>query len=291
MVAGSYRGFDVEVDDAGVALFRFGHPERLNAMSFGTRRDLIECIMLAQVDDSVRVMVFTGDERSFCAGAYLPPDYEDAQSLGGSFDDVPARVSGVPASAHVPVNLQNRLRVFAQELVRTVRRSDKLTIAAVDGYAIQIGFSLALACDYAVAGPTAKMGSATLRMGYMPDEGGHWLLVEHLGVKRALDFMLRSRIVDADEALRLGLVSEVAEAGQTVERAMEIAHELARGPQVAMRLLKRSTYAAAQLSFDAAGEDIALRTALSDFHADTDEGHKAWRQKREAHFNAWLEPT
>ena len=74
---------------------------------------------------------------------------------------------------------------------------DKLTIAAVNGYAIQFGLSIVLACDFAVAARSAQFGSATLRMGWQPDEGGHWLLVEHLGVKRALEFLMRKRIVSA----------------------------------------------------------------------------------------------
>ena len=86
---------------------------------------------------------------------------------------------------------------------------DKITIAAVNGFAIQLGLSIALACDFAIAASSRTLGSATLRMGWQPDEGGHWLLVEHLGVKRALEFLLRKEIVAAEDASALGLVNEV----------------------------------------------------------------------------------
>ena len=112
----------------------------------------------------------------------------------------------------------------------------------MNGAAIQLGLSIVLACDFAVAARSARLGSATLRMGWQPDEGGHWLLVERLGVKRALDFLMRKRIVDGEEAAALGLVNEVVDDDVLLERTLELATELATGPQVAMRLLKpRST--------------------------------------------------
>jgi 2-(1,2-epoxy-1,2-dihydrophenyl)acetyl-CoA isomerase len=145
-----------------------------------------------------------------------------------------------------------------------------------------------LACDFAVAARSAQFGSATLRMGWQPDEGGHWLLVEHLGVKGALDFLLHKRIVDAEEAQRLGLVTEVVDDEHLMSRSLELARELAEGPQVAMRLLKRAVYNAAELSFDQAGDDIATKTAISDFHLDAREGAPAFFERRPAEFNKWL---
>lgn len=282
MIEGSYTGFDVAVDDQGVAVITLNQPERLNAMTFGMRRDLCEILGLAQLDDGVRVVVIAGTGRGFCAGMFL---------AGDGREEEPTLVPGRPPAQHEPVNLQAQLRLFSQELTRSIRRLDKITIAAVNGFAIQIGLSMALACDYVLAARSARLGSATLRMGYQPDEGGHWLLVEHLGVKRALDFVMRSRIVDAEEAYRLGLVSEVVDDDALVERAAELASELAAGPQVAMRLLKQAIYNAAHLQFDQAGNDIALRTAISDFHADAREGAPAWLRHETPEFNRWLEDT
>jgi 2-(1,2-epoxy-1,2-dihydrophenyl)acetyl-CoA isomerase len=133
------------------------------------------------------------------------------------------------------------------------------------------------------------MGSATLRFGLLPDEGGQYLLVQHLGVARAMDFMMRKRIVDADTALELGLVHEVTDDDDLQKRAMELADELANGPQVSMRLLKRSIYNAAELGFDQALDEIAAKTAITDHHADAREGVLAFREKREPRFNDWLE--
>ena len=112
-----------------------------------------------------------------------------------------------------------------------------------------------------------------------------YVLVQHLGVARALDFVMRKRIVSADEALELGLVNEVVDEGDLLPRALELATELANGPQVAMRLLKRSIYNAAELTFAQACEDIAARTAVADHHPDAREGVVAWREKRSPRFN------
>ena len=102
---------------------------------------------------------------------------------------------------------------------------------------------------------------------------------------------MRSRIVDAQEALGMGLVHEVTAADALMPRVLELARELATGPQVAMRLLKRSIYNAGELSFAQALDEIAAKTAISDHHPDAREGMAAFQEKRPARFNKWLERT
>ena len=276
--AQSFTGFNVTMHEPGVALVTFDEPERMNAMTQGLKRDLIEFLAHAQMSDDVRVVVLTGTGRAFIAGddlkAYHGPGPTTVPRIGGGHD--------------TPVGTYNGLRYFSQALNLAVRNLDKLTIAAVNGFAIQTGLSLALACDFRIASTAAKLGSATLRFGLLPDEGGHYLLVQHLGLARAMDFLMRKRIVDADEALALGLVTEVTAPDDLVPRALALAVELAEGPQVAMRMLKRSLYVAADSSFEHAMEDIAVRTAVTDHHADAKEGGASFAQKRTPAFNAWL---
>jgi 2-(1,2-epoxy-1,2-dihydrophenyl)acetyl-CoA isomerase len=280
VIEGTYQGFEVVLGADGVAVISFQRPERLNAMSAGSRRDLCEVLTLAQLDDAVRVVVLTGTGRGFVAGV---------NNRAGD-PEPPTLVPDLPeGTARVPVNLYSRLVNYAQDPVRTIRRLDKVTVAAVNGAAIQLGLSIVLACDFAVAARSAQLGSATLRMGWQPDEGGHWPLVEHLGVKRALDFTLRKRIVSGAQAAALGLVNEAVDDDEVVPRAMELARELASGPQAAMRLLKKAVYNAAHLTFEQAGDDIASKTAISDFHDDAHDGSRAFFEKRPAIFNRWLE--
>jgi 2-(1,2-epoxy-1,2-dihydrophenyl)acetyl-CoA isomerase len=280
-VDGNYQGFDVATTEPGISVVTFNRPDRLNAMGSSTRRDLVEILRIAQLDDDVRVIVLTGTGRGFVAGVNNRPT--------GSEDPVIA--PPIPSHEHLPVDLYSRLRLHGQDVPRVIRYVDKLTIAAVNGFAIQLGLSIVLACDFAVAAHSARLGSATLRMGWQPDEGGHWLLVEHLGVKRALEFLLRKEIVTAEEAAELGLVNQVVPDDELMARTMELATELAAGPQVAMRLLKRATYNAASLSFDQAGDDIATKTALSDFHQDAIDGAPAFFDRRPAVFNKWLDAS
>ena len=108
-------------------------------------------------------------------------------------------------------------------------------------------------------------------------------------VAKTMEFLMRKRIVRAEEALELGLVHEVVAPEQLMERTMALAQELAEGPQVSMRLLKRTIYNAAEMTFAHALDDIAAKTAISDHHADAAEGIRAFQEKRAATFNAWLE--
>ena len=282
MDTGTFTGFELTLREPGIAWFRFNSPERLNGMTTGIKRDLIEAVTQAQMDNAVRVLVFTGTGRAFCAGDDLKA-YRGAD-LGGQ-----PLVPEIPPGHDSAIGTYAGLRTISQQLNTVVRGIDKLTIAAVNGIAIQTGFSLALSCDFRIAAAGAKLGSATLRFGLLPDEGGQYLLVQHLGLARAMDFLMRKRIVSAEEALDLGLVHEVVDGAGLDDAAMALATELAEGPQVSMRLLKRSLYNAAELTWDQALDEIAAKTAVSDHHPDAREGVAAFRDKRTPKFNAWLE--
>jgi len=283
MREGTFRGFDLTMHERGIALIAFNQPDRLNGMTQGLKRDLVETLTQAQMDDAVRVVVVTGSGRAFSAG----DDISGRRPAGGGEQLVP----DIPGGHRDPMGTYDGLRWLSQPLNATMRGLDKLTIAAINGVAIQTGFSLALSCDFRVASTEARMGSGTLRFGLMPDEGGQYLVVQLLGVAKAMDFFMRNRIVTAEEALGLGLVHEAVGPDELLPRAMALARELADGPQVAMRLLKRSIYNAAEQTFAMALDDIAAKTAISDHHPDAREGVKAFQEKRKPRFNAWLEPA
>jgi len=281
MLEGKFRGFEVEMREPGIAWVTLNQPERLNGTTQPMKRDLMEAIAQAQMDDTVRVVAITGSGRAFCAG-------DDMSGRPRPREGVQALMPDIAGGHQNPIGTYEGLRWLSQSLNVAIRNLDKITIAAVNGIAIQTGLSLALSCDFRIASSEARLGSATLRFGLLPDEGGQWLLVQLLGVARAMDFLMRNRIVTADEALALGLVHEVVAPDELHERTMVLARELAEGPQVAMRLLKRAVYNAAELDFTHALDDIAGKTAISDHHADAREGVAAFQQKRKAVFNAWL---
>ena len=284
MNAGNFRGFELAVHDPGIACITFNQPERLNGMTHHLKRDLVETLLQAQMDDSIRVVVFTGSGRAFSAG-----DDISGRPLGAATTE--ALVPDIFAGHHNATGTYNGLRAFSQPLNLAVRSLDKLTIAAINGVAIQTGFSLALASDFRIASQDARLGSATLRFGLLPDEGGQYLLVQLLGVAKAMDFLMRKRIVSAEEALELGLVHEVVPAGELMDRTLALARELADGPQVSMRMLKRSIYNAAEMTFAQSLDEIASKTAVTDHHPDATEGLRAFQEKRTPRFNRWLEDT
>ena len=281
MRTGEFTGFSVTLRNPGIAWIQFNTPERLNGLTHRIKRDLVETINQAQMDNAVRVMVFTGSGRAFCAG-----------------DDISGQkkpISGEPLMPPIPAGHDNEigtyegLRHLSQTLNLALRNCDKIAIAAVNGIAIQTGMTLALACDFRVAAATAKLGSATLRFGLLPDEGGQYLCVQLMGVAKSMDFFINKRILSADQALELGLLHEVVDDHELESRAMEMATDIANGPQVAQRLLKRSIYNAADMIFEQSLDEIAAKTAISDHHPDAKEGGLAFRERREPKFNAWLD--
>jgi|SRR5438309_364116 len=274
---GKFRGFEVTTAPSGVAMITFNQPDRLNGTTQATKRDLTEVLVQVQMDDAVRVVVITGSGRAFCAGDDMsgrPRDWNGSQAL----------VPTLPRGHADPIGTYDALRTMSQSLNLAVRALDKVTIAAINGLAIQTGLTLALACDFRIASTDARLGSATLRFGLLPDEGGHALVVQLIGLARAIDFFMRKRIVTAEEALQLGLVHEVVAPEDLLSRALELAEELAAGPQVAMRMLKRSLYNAAEVPLLQAFDDIAARTAVTDHHPDAREGVTAFREKRPPRF-------
>jgi 2-(1,2-epoxy-1,2-dihydrophenyl)acetyl-CoA isomerase len=275
----STSAYRVEMKDRGVMLITLARPDRMNALTQMMKRDLIELMTRVQMDNAVRVVVFTGEGKAFCAG----------DDLGGYFGGESETVATIHGDHETAIGTANALRGYSQALNVAVRSLDKITIAAIGGPAIQTGLSLALSCDFRIGSPAARLGSATLRFALMPDEGGHALLVQHLGLAKALDFMLRKKIVSGEEAFELGLLTELVPANELLDRALALATEMAEGPQVAMRMLKRSIYNAAETTFAQALDDIAIRTAVTDHHADAKDGGRSFREKRAPRFNAWLD--
>ncbi|WP_158257951.1 enoyl-CoA hydratase/isomerase family protein [Sphingopyxis lindanitolerans] len=277
MSKAGYSGFRLDIDDDGIALIRFDRPDRLNVLDISAKRDLIEALTQLQYDDACRVLIFTGEGRTYCAGDDVKGAFAEEQWEA-------ARSQPVRKGRKGPIATYSSLRTISQQLNRTLMTFDKITIAAINGAAVQSGFSLALCCDFRLVAESAKMGSGTMRMGFLPDEGGHHLLVRLIGIARTKDLLLRGRLVGADEAAALGLVHEIVSPGALLDRARALALEFAHGPQVALRLLKNAIDSAVDLGFEQAAMDIAARAAISDHHPDAEEGWRAFREKRRPAF-------
>jgi enoyl-CoA hydratase len=182
-------------------------PERRNAIDGPTAELLTDGYRAFVADEEARVLVLTGaGELAFCAGA----DLKAIETLGPrlELDDGPLGFTRVTSS--------------------------KPTIAAISGWCLAGGLELALWCDLRVATAEAKLGLTERRFGVPLIDGGTQRLPRIVGLGRALDMILTGRIVDADEALRIGLVTEIAAAGRHLERALEYAEAIAAFPQDTM---------------------------------------------------------
>ena len=228
-------GFVVLSVDDHVALVELNDPEHRNALDVRTLEpDLGAALEWCRVSNDVRAVVLTGRGPSFCAGAYL----------------------GEPRPARSPFDEE---RTAPERLAYgwsfgdfwlTLHAFPKPIVAAVRGHAIGGGWKLAFLCDLIVAGESAVVGSAEMRVGLTPSPTTSRYLVQTIGKHRALEFFLMSTRLSADECLALGLVNRVVPDDACVEEALRIAHELAAMPPVTVALTKRLISRAAALDDD-----------------------------------------
>jgi enoyl-CoA hydratase len=212
------------------ALLTIDRPERRNAVDGDTAAALLDGFERFCADDEARVLVLTGaGEAAFCAGA-------DLKAIDTLDPDAPGGPMGFSRLA-----------------------SPKPTIAAIAGWCLAGGLELALWCDLRIADETAQLGFAERRWGVPLIDGGTQRIARAVGVARALDLVLTGRTVPAEEALRIGLVTEVVPAGGHVERALELAGELAAFPQETMLSDRRALLEGAALPLE---DGLALEGRL-----------------------------
>jgi enoyl-CoA hydratase len=225
----------LSLPDPGVALVELNDPEHRNALEVKTvEADLSAALDWCRLSDSVRAVVLTGRGPSFCAGAYL----------------------GSPRPARSEFD---RERTAPERLAygwsfgdfwHTLHDFPKPIVAAVRGYAIGGGWKLAFLCDLIVAGESAVMGSAEMKLGLTPSPTTSAYLVKMLGKHRAFELFLTSSRLTADECLALGLVNRVVPDDACVDEARQLARELAALPPLTVALTKRLMSRAAGLDDD-----------------------------------------
>jgi 2-(1,2-epoxy-1,2-dihydrophenyl)acetyl-CoA isomerase len=245
----------------GIATITLNRPEVLNALLPEMNDRLPELVDRAEADDAVRVIVLTGAGEAFSAGADLKemgrPDRLGRNALVG----------------------RSRTLHGARAVERLLRR-EKPMMAAVNGVVAGMACSFVLACDFAIAADSARFVFSFVRVGFIPDCGGTFLLPLRVGLADAQRICLTAEPVPAAEALRLGLVSEVAPAGELRARVRAVAAAVAGHAPQAVRLTRGLLERGARADFRQAVEAEALAQGILGETADHREAVRAFVEKR-----------
>lgn len=246
-----------------IATLTFHRPEKLNALSQQLISDSIATLRAWSIDPTVGVIIVTGSGRAFCAGGDVSSMAKDTgRSLEESIDG---------------------LRAW-QELSWLLYSIPKVTIAAVNGFAMGAGLGVSLACDLRIASDQAKFGTAYAKVGYGGDFGTTWLLTHYAGAPKAKELMFLGDMLDAAEAHRLGLINRVVPHDQFEAEVRQWAARIAAGPLTSFRYMKANINLATHTDFRTLLDREAethMRCGQTDDHK---EGVRAFLDKRAPQF-------
>ena len=253
----------LERPSEGVVLLTLDNPDMRNAMSDEMTASWVAAIDAVAADPSVRAVVVTGEGSAFCSGG---------------------NTSWIASEPDASVDrLRSRMMPFYRAWL-SIRRLEVPTIAAVNGAAIGAGLCLALACDIRYAAAGAKLGLPFNKLGMHAGMAGTWLLPNVVGPAHARDLLLTGRVVEADEALRLGLVSRVVDRDGFLDEVLETAAGIAATAPIASRLTKIALADGGHADFESALQWEALAQPMTLATADLQEGIAAAKEKRAPEF-------
>ncbi|MET0181409.1 MAG: enoyl-CoA hydratase/isomerase family protein [Caulobacterales bacterium] len=255
----SDTGTVIGAREGSLAILTLSYPERRNALSLALREVLFDEMQHAMADESVRVIIVTGEGGNFCSGGDI-----------SSFEGV------TPASGRVRMQRIHRV-------VRLMINGPKPVIAAVEGHAVGAGLCVAAACDIVVAARNARLSCTFNRIGLLPDFGGMWTLPLRMGVGRAKMMMMSGRTIDGEAGERVGLVDLVSEPGAALEDAKALARDIAKGAPLSNEFVKAAMARGpasleAMLAIEADAQGVLYGTE------DLQEGRQAFLAKRPPEF-------
>ena len=244
--------------DGPVAIITMNRPKQLNALSYGLVKELCLAMESFDQDEEVRVMILTGGEKVFAAGADIK-EMADA----GPFDEV----------------VQGRLSFRDR-----INKISKPVIGAVSGYALGGGCELAMSCDIIIASETARFGQPEVNLGTIPGSGGTQRLTRSVGKYRAMEMVLTGEPMSATEAHERGLVNKVVPVELLLEEAKKIAGKIAAKPLLAVKLAKEAIIKSFNTSLDEGLEFERKSFYILFASEDRKEGMKAFMEKRKPEF-------
>ncbi len=246
--------------DGHIATITLNRPERLNAISGPMLRSFSRALAEADHDPDVRVIVITGAGRGFCAGLDLK-DFSAGTGIGNGAGQARFDLREAP-----PVVLHT---------------TDKPVLCALNGPAAGYGMDLALGCDIRIASEEGKLAAVAVRRNVLPESGGTWLLPRLVGWARAAEVAFRGRVIDAREALALGLVNRVVPHAELMAATREWAAEIASCAPVAVQATKRMMRLGLEESFEANVHHVYLQLLPLFRSEDFREGVAAFTERRE----------
>ena len=238
-------------------------PEAMNAMNQEMGAEVVSACRLADQDEGVGVVFFTGaGDKAFSSGMDLK---ERAQT---PVPPIERRQTKMAPEANTPT--------------KAAAAITKPTIAIINGYAVGGGLELALACDLRIAAEDAKMGLTEVRRGIIPGAGGTQRLARVVGVAKALELCLSGQLVDGREAFRIGLIHQVVARGELTATAERLAETLLKGAPLSLRFIKEAIRKGSDLSLEEGLRLEADLSALIGTTEDAKEGPRAFAEKRPA---------
>lgn len=209
-----------------VCIITFQREEKLNAISTAVERALLEALAGPEVREA-RCVIFTGGERAFSAGADLKEERDESPG-------------GIDAYYRDTGKVYERIAALPQP-----------TFSAIEGWCLGAGLELALATDFRIASETAVFGLPEVELGIVPSSGGTYRLVRAVGPALAKELLILRKHIDASDAYRLGLLTEITSEGEALARALELAHQVAELPPLAVAAAKQAANAIAESSREA----------------------------------------
>jgi 2-(1,2-epoxy-1,2-dihydrophenyl)acetyl-CoA isomerase len=268
-----------KLDDA-VLTITLNRPDQLNALTWEMMRLLRDTLEEASVDPGVRVVVLGGAGRGFCSGG----DIRNREQLDAA-DPISTKWSHEPVWKSLEMRTSQVLRLSTSPVL--LHTMPKPTIAMLRGPAAGAGLCLAAACDFRIASETAVFTTAFVKAARSGDFGGSYLLQRLVGPAKARELYLLSEKTNAEEALRIGLVTRVVPDDALESETLQLAHRLSRGPAAAYRYIKRNLDASSTLSLAQVIELETQNMLLCGQTEDAKELAKAAREGRDPVFRGY----
>ncbi|HEX2590741.1 MAG TPA: enoyl-CoA hydratase-related protein [Rhizomicrobium sp.] len=267
----SYATILFETVEPHIAQITLNRADRMNAYTHQLCEEVVHALHEYMEDDDARCLIITGAGRAFCSGGDVAGKPRDGEKKG-------------PVYRTKQMGQAQEMRAGMHRVITALHRMDKPTVAAINGPAVAGGLTLACACDFRIAADTAKLGDTSGKFALLPDEGGAWFFPRLMGLDRALKMSLLNEIYAADEAAKLGLVTEVVPATDLQTRSRAFARALAERGPLAVRLAKNMMRKGLDSSLENSLDDAALSVMISNVSQDVREGTAAFFAKRKPEF-------